>query len=107
MIASKVICDDNYSNMSWCIAGQNLYTLKEREMCLYLEWLLDVEGPELKALSQRIKKYGPSPRIPLLNLPLSLLTPRPRPPPEPDGIRPHLVVSFSQTFLHIYFFLLQ
>ena len=52
MIASKVICDDTYSNKSWCIAGQNLYTLKEvnqmeREMCSYLEWLLRVEALEL------------------------------------------------------------
>lgn len=65
MIASKVICDDTYSNKSWCIVGQNLYTLKEvnqmeREMCSYLEWLLHVEGPELEAFTQRVKKeYGP------------------------------------------------
>jgi hypothetical protein len=65
MIASKVICDDTYSNKSWCIVGQNLYTLKEvnqmeREMCSYLEWLLHVEAPELEAFTQRVKKeYGP------------------------------------------------
>ena len=64
MIASKVICDDTYSNKSWCIVGQNLYTLKEvnqmeREMCSYLEWLLHVEAPELEAFTQRVKKeYG-------------------------------------------------
>jgi Cyclin, N-terminal domain len=65
MIASKVICDDTYSNKSWCIVGQNLYTLKEvnqmeREMCSYLEWLLHVEAPELETFTQRVKKeYGP------------------------------------------------
>lgn len=65
MIASKVICDDTYSNKSWCIVGQNLYTLKEvnqmeREMCSYLEWLLHVEAPELESFTQRVKKeYGP------------------------------------------------
>ena len=65
MIASKVICNDTYSNKSWRIVGQNLYTLKEvnqmeREMCSYLEWLLHVEAPELEAFTQRVKKeYGP------------------------------------------------
>ncbi|CAG7854827.1 SubName: Full=Uncharacterized protein {ECO:0000313/EMBL:CCA68718.1} [Serendipita indica DSM 11827] len=65
MIASKVICDDTYSNKSWCIVGQNLYTLKEvnqmeREMCSYLEWILHVEAAELEAFTQRVKKeYGP------------------------------------------------
>ena len=64
MIASKVICDDTYSNKLWCIVGQNLYTLKEvnqmeREMRSYLEWLLHVEAPELEAFTQRVKQeYG-------------------------------------------------
>ncbi|KAG8843605.1 hypothetical protein FRB91_003248 [Serendipita sp. 411] len=64
MIASKVVCDDTYSNKSWCIVGQNLYTLKEvnqmeREMCSYLEWILHVEAAELEAFTQRVKKeYG-------------------------------------------------
>jgi hypothetical protein len=65
MIASKVVCDDTYSNKSWCIVGQNLYTLKEvnqmeREMCSYLEWMLHVEASELAAFTERVKKeYGP------------------------------------------------
>jgi len=64
MIASKVVCDDTYSNKSWCIVGQSLYTLKEvnqmeREMCSYLEWILHVEAAELEAFTQRVKKeYG-------------------------------------------------
>jgi hypothetical protein len=64
MIASKVVCDDTYSNKSWCIVGQNLYTLKEvnqmeREMCSYLEWILHVEAAELETFTQRVKKeYG-------------------------------------------------
>lgn len=64
MIASKVVCDDTYSNKSWCIVGQNLYTLKEvnqmeREMCSYLEWILHVEATELETFSQRVRKeYG-------------------------------------------------
>jgi Cyclin, N-terminal domain len=57
MIASKVICDDTYSNESWCIVGPNLYTLKgvnqmEHEMCSYLQWLLHIEAPKLDAFTQ-------------------------------------------------------
>lgn len=65
MIASKVVCDDTYSNKSWCIVGQNLYTLKEvnqmeREMCSYLEWILHVEASELKAFEDKVRSsYGP------------------------------------------------
>jgi hypothetical protein len=45
MIASKVVCDDTYSNQSWCIVGQKMFALKEmnqmeREMCGYLDWQL-------------------------------------------------------------------
>lgn len=52
MIASKVICDDTYSNKSWTIVAQGLFTLREinqmeREMCGYLEWELTVDNPIL------------------------------------------------------------
>jgi hypothetical protein len=45
MIASKIVCDDTYSNQSWCVVAQKMFTLKEmnqmeREMCGYLEWNL-------------------------------------------------------------------
>jgi hypothetical protein len=45
MIASKVVCDDTYSNQSWAIVAQKMFSLKEvnqmeREMCGYLEWNL-------------------------------------------------------------------
>ena len=48
MIASKIICDDTYSNKSWCIVGQGMFTLHEinqmeRKMWSYLEWQLNVE----------------------------------------------------------------
>jgi hypothetical protein len=38
MVASKVICDDTYSNRSWSIVGQGMFQLREvnqmeREMC--------------------------------------------------------------------------
>lgn len=29
MIASKVICDDTYSNKSWAIVAQGMFTLRE------------------------------------------------------------------------------
>ncbi|EPQ55679.1 hypothetical protein GLOTRDRAFT_138505 [Gloeophyllum trabeum ATCC 11539] len=29
MIVSKVICDDTYSNKSWCIMGQGMFVLRE------------------------------------------------------------------------------
>jgi len=40
MIASKVICDDTYSNKSWCIVGQGMFAPREInqmewEMCSY------------------------------------------------------------------------
>ncbi|EPQ55085.1 hypothetical protein GLOTRDRAFT_41750, partial [Gloeophyllum trabeum ATCC 11539] len=61
MIASKVICDDTYSNKSWCIVGQGMFALREinqmeREMCSYLEWELNVEPSLLKEFEAKVKK---------------------------------------------------
>jgi len=52
MISSKVMCDDTYSNKSWCIAAQAMFTLREinqmeREMCQYLDWELTVDRATL------------------------------------------------------------
>jgi hypothetical protein len=52
MIASKVLCDETYSNQSWGIVAQDMFVLKElnqmeREMCGYLEWNLNVLGEEV------------------------------------------------------------
>ncbi|KAJ6577276.1 hypothetical protein B0H19DRAFT_1336230, partial [Mycena capillaripes] len=51
MIASKVIsdCDDTYSNKSWSIVTQGMFTLQEinqmvRKMCNYLDWELAVDN---------------------------------------------------------------
>ncbi|KAF5360311.1 hypothetical protein D9758_009129 [Tetrapyrgos nigripes] len=49
MIASKVICDDTYSNKSWSVVSQGMFTLRElnqmeREMCNYLQWEFNVEN---------------------------------------------------------------
>ncbi|KAI9639767.1 uncharacterized protein MKK02DRAFT_40092 [Dioszegia hungarica] len=60
MIASKVICDDTYSNQSWGIVAQKMFALKEinqmeREMCGYLEWNLNVAGPEVLDFESRVR----------------------------------------------------
>lgn len=66
MIASKVICDDTYSNQSWGIVAQKMFALKEinqmeREMCGYLEWNLNVLGEEVLDFECRIKsEHGPT-----------------------------------------------
>ncbi|KAF5355148.1 hypothetical protein D9756_005453 [Leucocoprinus leucothites] len=53
MIASKVICDDTYSNKSWAIVAQGMFSLREvnqmeREMCGYLDWEITVDNDVLK-----------------------------------------------------------
>ncbi|KAB5592473.1 hypothetical protein CTheo_4064 [Ceratobasidium theobromae] len=64
MIASKVICDDTYSNKSWCVVGQGMFTLREinqmeREMCGYLEWCLNVKPEDLRDFEAMVRKeYG-------------------------------------------------
>jgi hypothetical protein len=65
MIASKVICDDTYSNQSWSIVAQKMFALKEinqmeREMCGYLEWNLNVQGEEVVNFEAKIRaEHGP------------------------------------------------
>lgn len=65
MIASKVICDDTYSNQSWSIVGQKMFALKEinqmeREMCGYLEWNLNVHGDEAIEFEAKVRaEHGP------------------------------------------------
>jgi hypothetical protein len=68
MIASKVMCDDTYSNKSWGIVAQGMFTLREinqmeREMCSYLEWELNVDTKTLKSFEAMVKKdfNGPGP----------------------------------------------
>jgi hypothetical protein len=68
MIASKVICDDTYSNKSWCIVGQGMFALREvnqmeREMCAYLDWELNVEPDHLRDFERALRQTftGPGP----------------------------------------------
>src|ERR1700679_1428848 len=61
MLASKIICDDTYSNKSWCIVGQGMFALREinqmeREMCSYLEWQLNVDPTTLNEFESMIRK---------------------------------------------------
>ena len=68
MIASEVICNDNYSNKSWSIVGQGMFQLREinqmeHEMCQYLNWELNVEPGTLKEFEDMVRKdfAGPGP----------------------------------------------
>ncbi|KAJ9099940.1 hypothetical protein QFC21_003946 [Naganishia friedmannii] len=61
MIASKMVCDDTYSNQSWCVVGQKMFALKEmnqmeREMCGYLDWQLNAAAEEVEDFESKISK---------------------------------------------------
>jgi len=60
MISSKVMCDDTYSNKSWSIVAQGMFSLREvnqmeREMCNYLDWELTVDDPILTNFEKAVK----------------------------------------------------
>ena len=57
MLASKVICDNTYSNKSSSIVGQGIFQL--RQMCQYLEWELNVDLATLKEFEEMICKDFP------------------------------------------------
>lgn len=83
MIASKVICDDTYSNKSWSIVGQGMFALREinqmeREMCSYLEWQLNIEPSALREFEVKVRRdfKGTGP-YPIYNLPSPAPTPVP------------------------------
>ncbi|TCD64563.1 hypothetical protein EIP91_003921 [Steccherinum ochraceum] len=84
MLASKVICDDTYSNKSWSIVGQGMFALREinqmeREMCSYLEWQLNVDPAQLADFEVKVRRdfkgQGPYPTY-------SLPSPAPSPMPS-------------------------
>lgn len=89
MIASKVMCDDTYSNKSWGIVAQGMFSLREvnqmeREMCSYLEWELTVDARTLKVFEAMVKKdfqgAGPYPTYVL-----SMFTKKPLPATPPSN----------------------
>ena len=73
MIASKIVCDDTYSNKSWTVVGQGMFSLHEinqmeREMSEYLGWDLigaGVDSKDLDEFEKQIRreyvKDGPCP----------------------------------------------
>jgi hypothetical protein len=70
MLASKIICDDTYSNKSWCIVGQGMFALREInqmecEMCSYLEWQLNIDPSTLHDFESRVHHdfAGPGPYL--------------------------------------------
>ncbi|KAF7795930.1 hypothetical protein EIP86_007097, partial [Pleurotus ostreatoroseus] len=85
MLASKVICEDTYSNKSWSIVAQSMFALREinqmeREMCSYLEWQLNVDPMELHDFEK--KGQGPYPSY---DLPSSAPSPMPSSTPYASG----------------------
>lgn len=100
MLASKVMCDDTYSNKSWSIVGQGMFALREinqmeREMCSYLEWQLNVDPAHLKEFEQKVRKdfRGPGP-YPTYSLPVTATTPMPSTTPYTQGGAPQNPPSF-------------
>ena len=107
MIGSKVICDDTYSNKSWCIVSQGMFALQEinrmeHEMCSYLEWQLNVEPGALKEFESMVRRDfkgpGPYPALPApssgpfahpkpstSNIPTAILSFGPGAPPSPPS----------------------
>ena len=72
-LASKVICDDTYSNKSWSIVAQGMFQLREinqmeREMCQYLEWELNVDPVTLREFEDMIRKKSPPCSAPVYQL---------------------------------------
>lgn len=59
MVASKVICDNVYSNESWWTMSQGMFSLldmnqMERDMCNSLDWKLEVQELELEGFKSII-----------------------------------------------------
>ncbi|KAH7927453.1 hypothetical protein BV22DRAFT_1007019 [Leucogyrophana mollusca] len=106
MLASKVICDDTYSNKSWSIVAQGMFQLREinqmeREMCQYLEWELNVEPVTLKDFEEMVRKdfAGPGP-YPTYILPSTSKTTPPSTtiPFPPSSTNPTPAPSYGQRY---------
>ncbi|KAJ6456347.1 hypothetical protein C8R47DRAFT_1248872 [Mycena vitilis] len=110
MVASKVICDDNYSNKSWTIIAQCLFTLREinqmeREMCNYLDWELTVDNPILSNFEGMVNHdFAPNAKGPYPTYSLHMVSKRvakaaasasATPIPEPDFTTSH-ILAFDQ-----------
>ena len=101
MIASKVICDDAYSNKSWRIVSQGMFALREinqmeHEMCSYLKWQLNVERSVPEEFESTVRRdfrgLGPYPAHYML--PTPSLGPSTHPKPSTSNI-PAAIPSFG------------
>jgi hypothetical protein len=106
MIASKVICDDTYSNKSWCVVGQGMFSLREinqmeREMCSYLEWVLNVKPEELSEFEAEVKRDygvgGAKAPAPISTSPVRSATTAPVPFVAPAPVAPIVVRAAATT----------
>ena len=101
MIAFKVIRDDTYSNKSWCIVGQGMFTLREinqmqREVYSYFEWQLNVEPIALKEFESIVWKdfKGTGPYLAHCTLPAPSSGPFAHPKPSTNKT-PTAIPSFG------------
>lgn len=80
VLASKVLCDDTYSNKSWCVSAQGLFSLSEinsmeREMCTLLDWELNVDNTVLDDFVICVEHLFSSPGpVTVCHIPLNLGT---------------------------------
>ncbi|KAG2015595.1 hypothetical protein CC2G_008852 [Coprinopsis cinerea AmutBmut pab1-1] len=113
MIASKVICDDTYSNKSWGIVAQGMFSLREinqmeREMCGYLEWELTVDNPILANFEAAVRADFSEDKKSYPNYPLTSVSKRAAraaasasatPVPEPD-VTTNAIPNFGGQYRH-------
>lgn len=71
MIASKSSCDDTYSNKSWAIVGQGLFSLREinqmeRELFGYLGYKVNVSPEDLEVFTYELEQDVDGGRIDLV-----------------------------------------
>lgn len=108
MIASKVMCDDTYSNKSWGIVAQGMFSLREinqmeREMCSYLEWELTVDATILKNFETMVRKdfngQGPYPTyvMSMFSSKKHDISPSSHPPVPPPNSSTSPIPMFSNT----------
>ncbi|KAF8484103.1 hypothetical protein JB92DRAFT_1629761 [Gautieria morchelliformis] len=105
MIASKVVCDDTYSNKSWTVVGQGMFSLREinqmeREMCGYLDWILNIPPKDLVEFDARVRKeYAPNgPCPPFVHPPqpaAPAATSSPATPVDADAAASHMHLTTS------------
>ncbi|KIM38923.1 hypothetical protein M413DRAFT_29842 [Hebeloma cylindrosporum] len=61
MISSKAMYDEAYTNKTWSIVVQGMFSLRrlnqmEREMCNYLDWELNVDDPILTKFARTVNR---------------------------------------------------